>query len=53
MNNHLEIVKLLVEKGADVFLRNEFNKMAIDEALNRGYDDISVYFIILRLIHLQ
>ena len=45
MNNSLEVVKYLVEKGADVFLKNEFNKLDVDESYIRDYTEIAEYLI--------
>ena len=41
--NKLEIVKLLIEKGADVKHRNKDGLSAIDFAILPGFKDIAVY----------
>lgn len=39
-NGHLEIVKLLIEDGANVNLQNGFDSTALHAAASRGYDEI-------------
>ena len=38
--NHVEYVRLLLESGANVNVRGEFGKSALDFAVDRGYTDI-------------
>lgn len=40
---HLEVVKLLVEHGANVYYKNEDNKTALAISMEEGYGDIAKY----------
>jgi len=42
-NGHLNIVKLLIDKGADINATNHFNRSALSYACIMGQEDIAMY----------
>jgi uncharacterized protein len=40
LNNHVDTAKLLVQEGADMFLKNNVGKDAVWEAQQRGNEDL-------------
>ena len=39
-NNQVEIVKLLVSRGADIMVKSAHERTALDLAMDGGYDEI-------------
>lgn len=42
LNGRLDIVKLLIEQKADPNLKNEFDKIPFEEALQNGFSEVAV-----------
>lgn len=45
LNGHLETTKILVENGADLWIRNRAGNLAVFEAENAGKDDIVAFLL--------
>jgi ankyrin repeat protein len=45
-DGHLEVVALVIDEGADVNVRDSYDKSALDRARKGGYEDITQMLIV-------